>query len=408
MAMTQEDNELMCRVEKDAVMGRLLKDHAWFPAGLSKSFLPGEAPQRVRLIGNNYVVWRAHNGQVAMFDEACPHRRVSLMLGRNEDNALRCIFHGWKFSVTGEVLEVPTEPNNEKEFCKGVPLKHYPVHEAAGIVWVWIGQGKPAALPDLEFLSMPEDRVYAIHQTVDYNWVQSVEGGMDAAHVTVLHQGWLKALSGGDNGVLAQSAGKLAPIYEFEDRPYGFRYAAVRTMSDGRKHIRVNEFVAPWYCLIAAETGAKGDRTVLINVPLDDYTTAYWRIRYNPFAAIGPSVFNPVDDRTSWPPNITGGPDERWGQDRAFMQQGSFSGYHFATTEDFAVSASQGRLADRSKEYLNSGDRAVLRVRRILLGGAQQFADGKSPSFAQGVSAAGARAVSDIIPEDSDWRKMVA
>src|SRR5262245_41812677 len=104
MALSKEDNELLVRVENQAPMGEMISHHHWIPAVPLLSLEAGGAPIRVRLLGDNYVVFRAHDGRVACLDEQCPHRKASLALGRNEDNALTCIYHGWKFSVTGEMI----------------------------------------------------------------------------------------------------------------------------------------------------------------------------------------------------------------------------------------------------------------------------------------------------------------
>jgi phthalate 4,5-dioxygenase len=401
------DNERMTRVERDAPMGRMLRSTYWFPVSLSESVEADGAPRRVKLLGENYVVWRSTDGRAAMFDEACPHRRVSLALARNEDNALRCIYHGWKFSVTGEVVEVPTEPKFAEEFCKNVPLRHYPVREAAGIVWAWLGDGDPPPLPDFEFLGLPDDQVYAVHQVVDYNWVQAIEGLVDPAHVTILHQGWL---SHSGNNFLAAAAGKLAPVIDIEERPYGFRYAAIREMDDGHKHVRITEFVAPWHSFTPPGTGAMGDKTLSMSIPIDDHSTLFWTVRYNPHQPLSPSLLNPADDRTSWPPLCSAGPDALWGQDREAMKNGSFSGFtQHVVTEDFAVNASQGSLADRSSEFLGTSDRSVMLVRRILLSAVTDFEKGIAPIVARAdLPYRDVRPKSDLLPADADWRSIEA
>src|SRR5205814_9325591 len=125
--------------------------------------------------------------------------------------------------------------------------------EAAGIFWVWLGEGEPTKFPDFEFMNMPPDQVYPIYQTTRYNWVQSLEGNVDAAHVGVLHQDWLGAIS--STGTLAAANLHLAPTYEVEERKGGFRYAAIRPLADGRKYIRLTEYTAPWYTFISSEDG---------------------------------------------------------------------------------------------------------------------------------------------------------
>ena len=117
MSLSAADNDLLTQVEGDAPMGRFLRETYWFPVGLSALLQPDGAPQRVRRLGQNHVLFRATDGRVGMFNEACPHRGTSLMLARNEDNALRCIFHGWKFGVDGTTKEVPTQGEHHDAFC---------------------------------------------------------------------------------------------------------------------------------------------------------------------------------------------------------------------------------------------------------------------------------------------------
>ena len=98
-ALSEEENDLLTLVAGDAPMGGFLRANFWLPCRLSSAVKAGGPPQRVRLLGERYVVFRAHDGRLGLFDEDCPHRLVSLALARNEDNALTCIFHGWKFGV---------------------------------------------------------------------------------------------------------------------------------------------------------------------------------------------------------------------------------------------------------------------------------------------------------------------
>ena len=94
--VTPEDNERLTRVEGEAAMGRLMREHYWLPFALSSQLVHGDGPMPVRLLGESYVAFRAADGRVGLFDELCPHRRASLVLGRVEGNGVRCIYHGWK------------------------------------------------------------------------------------------------------------------------------------------------------------------------------------------------------------------------------------------------------------------------------------------------------------------------
>jgi phenylpropionate dioxygenase-like ring-hydroxylating dioxygenase large terminal subunit len=402
MAMTHEDNVLLTRVEGQAPMGEMLRDCHWFPAVLSTQLVANGAPRRVQLAGGNYVAFRAANQAVGIFDELCPHRGASLALARNEDNALRCLYHGWKFSVAGEVVEVPTEPRDprsQKQFCQSVPLRHYPVREIAGIVWVWLGAGTPAEFPDFEFNHVPDDQIYVVTQNLSYNWVQNIEATVDSAHVGVLHQSWVRNFEAG----VSYLAEFQAPVYEMESMPGGFRFAAIRGGGDSPKSFRITQFVLPWYSFIAPEDPPHGDRTVTFTVPVNDTEAVQWMLRYNPFRPLTDSYVNPAPDRANWPPNITAGADASWGQDREAMANGHFTGFSHVIMEDFAIGISQGKINDRTKEFLSAGDVGVVRMRKLLLDAARNHQQGRSaggpPPYRK------IRTTGGVLEAQTNWRE---
>ena len=402
--MKASDNELITRVENGAPMGEMLRNNFWFPAVLSCKLIADRAPVRVRLLGEPFVAFRSTDGRVGFFDEHCPHRGASLALARNEDNALRCIFHGWKYGVDGTVLEVPTEPHNKTSFCQGVPLRHYPTREAAGIVWAWIGKSKPQPFAEFEFTTVPDDQVYSVHQRVPYNWVQDVEGGLDSAHVSILHSHWLKDLA------ISMAGIDTAPIYEFEPQTSGYRYAAIRKLTNGDTYVRVNQFVMPWFAFICPEEIPEGDRLVIITTPNDDYNSTHWMIRYNRVRPLKPSYANPADDRGNWPPSPPAGPADNWGQDRDAMASGHFTGFRHVNTEDFAVASSQGAIVDRTREYLNEGDRAVVMFRRQLLTTVNEYLAKQPLSLANHakIPYSSIKADALMIPQTTSWKDVAA
>ncbi len=400
--LSKEDNELLTRVCGDAPMGRMLRQHWWMPAARSENLVADGAPLRVRLFGRNFVAFRATDGQLGFFDEACPHRGASMALARNEDNALRCIYHGWKFSVEGVTLAVPTQPNNEAEYCKHVPLRHYPVQESSGIVWVFIGEGDPPPLPQLPFIGLPAENMVVFRQKVNANWLQAVETTMDSAHLGVLHQSWLKGF-----GDIENASANMAPVYHVQNEPFGFRYAAVRALKDERYYVRTNAFVMPWYGIVSPNQSEVQGGSAFFSVPIDDEHIWYWQITYRTNGAL---VRNPTlqyTDADDWPPLPPGTPDNNWGQDRAAMRNGHFTGFtQMLGTEDFAVILSMGPIADRSTEYLGAGDGAVLAVRRCLLAAVRQHAQGEVPALARHAAIDYTRAVpgSAVVQGAQDWR----
>ena len=155
--LSKEENELLTRVCGDAPMGRMIRQHWWMPGCAVSENLVADGKRRCgcKLFGRNqYVAFRATHGRLGFFDEACPHRGASHGPRRAmRTTALRCIYHGWKFSVEGVTVAVPTQPNNEAEYCKHVPLEHYPVQRgaAASSGCSWARAIEPPELPAAAF-----------------------------------------------------------------------------------------------------------------------------------------------------------------------------------------------------------------------------------------------------------------
>src|SRR5215471_9016858 len=154
--LSLEDNELLCRVGPGTAMGELMRQY-WVPALPAAEFpSPDSPPKRMRLLGENLVMFRDSNGDVGCFTEACPHRGASLFFGRNEEAGLRCVYHGWKFDTTGACTDMPSEPA-ESNFRSKVRIRAYSVQERGGLVWLYMGPREvPPPLPELEVNMLPE------------------------------------------------------------------------------------------------------------------------------------------------------------------------------------------------------------------------------------------------------------
>jgi phthalate 4,5-dioxygenase oxygenase subunit len=408
MAMTREDNELLTRVENGAPMGEMIRQHYWIPAVPASKLAADGAPLRVRLLGRNYVAFRVTDGSVGVVDEQCPHRKASLALARNEDNGLRCLYHGWKFNVRGEVVEAPNHAGDQRQFCSHVRVNRYTVVERGGIVWVWLGQGEqPPRFPNLPFVDLPENQRAVTSQEVPTNWVQGVEASMDSSHVGVLHESTTQITAGSGNERLHMTKA-LAPKLEFEERPYGYRYAALRALPDDKVYARVNNFVMPWYGIICPPD-AKGPSTVFFSTPVDDVTHRAWFVHFNPHRPLGMTVMSASPDVWNFPPLPPGDADENWGQNRDLMKRGHATGFpQHLGTEDFAMFISQGRIHDRTDEQLCSADGAVLRVRAQLLRSVREHMAGQTPKLADNPELDYAKAISvgGVINAGTDWRAL--
>lgn len=411
--MNPADNELLTRIGPGTAMGAMLREY-WVPACRSKKLERDGAPERVRLFGENFVAFRATDGRVGFMQEACPHRCASLALARNEGNGLRCIFHGWKFSVDGQCVDAPTEPMSQREkFAASVPVRSHPTHEAGELVWVYLGAKEtPPRFPDYEFTALPEGQVQPYRGIIRTNWLQGLEALLDSAHVTFLHSANLNSATG-RNYFKDESDYMLAdgaPVFEFDERPYGFREGAIRNEAAGRRYARVREVSLPFFSFIPS--APKGPRIVCCSIPIDDVTTAQWYIAYDVDAPMNRSLMSAFGTWSENPDHFNadmGDASNLWLQDRQAMKDGHWSGImdRGNAYEDFAVQESMGPIVDRSKEYLGTCDRVIYRARRQLLDAVRRHQETGELSFAgDEVDFRSIRAVSFAFPGEADWREV--
>ncbi|MCF8709541.1 Rieske 2Fe-2S domain-containing protein [Rhizorhapis sp. SPR117] len=418
--LTQANNDLLTRVEGDAPMGRLIRKWAWLPFTLPSQLKPYGAPLKVRLLGNDYVAWRAPDGTIGFIDQACPHRRVSMALARNEGCALRCIFHGWAVDVSGRVVETPSHAGDQATFAASVKVRSYPTFEGGDMVWVYLGEGEPPERPNLPILNFPEGHVWTCLTKADCNWFQGVEGSLDTAHLTSLHTSWIPGLSPrGKDGDKPTDQGSpimnaRPPVYEIRRTPWGLTAAALRATSKGKTHLRASQFVAPFITMIPAYPYGTGSFFAM--VPIDDTHHLLF---------IGYFAENSLVDE-NWPPiqmgiangrcvkenfaPLAGGPEVNYGQNRVAMANGHFSGFpNNLVEEDIVVQASMGAITDRTKENLSSSDVALVQTRMLMLRALKNDAEGKKP-LAQHERPYNYREVlpvdAMVLPDD-DWEQLL-
>jgi phenylpropionate dioxygenase-like ring-hydroxylating dioxygenase large terminal subunit len=382
--VTRAENELLTRVEGDAPLGRLMREHYWIPFSLSQNVVAGDPPSQVRLFGDNYVAFRAPDGRIGFLDELCPHRRASLALARVEGQALRCIYHGWKIDVSGCVVEAPTQVVRHDQFCAGVPVVHFPVHEEAGIAWVWLGGGDPPAFPDLPFNDEYGLEMVMTQSLVSANWLQGLEGGMDSVHAPILHKSVIEATleRKGDtdtSGVRATIA--ASPRYETEEAPYGLRQASLRPAGDGRTYVRTANYYFP--LVIVVPNGYGTAVHTFAFAPIDDthHLVFFGNFGEEPLGLreVSGALEGELPDPRNFA-SISGDRASRWGQDRAAMDAGHWSGFkRSAIQEDAMVQVSMGPIIDRTKENLSSSDVAIAQTRRLILNSISTYLDGQIP-----------------------------
>jgi phthalate 4,5-dioxygenase len=229
MATSRDDNKLLTEVGPGTPMGDLMRRY-WFPA-LRADELPAPdcPPVRVKLLGEPLVAFRDSEDRIGLIDEFCAHRRVSLWFGRNEECGLRCPYHGWKYDVTGQCVDLPSEPE-ETGMRSRIKLKAYPCIERGGIIWTYMGppELKPAP-PGFEWALVPPEQRYISKRLQECNYLQAVEGGIDSSHVSFLHDAALKGdrLFQGSKGNEYNQKDRM-PIFDIAEFEGGLLIAARR------------------------------------------------------------------------------------------------------------------------------------------------------------------------------------
>jgi len=375
--LTKAENELLTHVGPDTPGGALLRRY-WHPVLKAAELEADGAPKQVRLLGEKFVAFRATDGSVGFIDEFCPHRCASLALARNEENGLRCLFHGWKLDVTGSVVEAPSEPAARGNFAAKVRTRRYLVREVAGLIWAYIGQGEPAPFPAFPFTSLPIDHIDVAQVPGACNWVQLLEGQIDSAHLSHLHSSSVTAR------LSDLAMADRSPEFDVQNTPWGFHVAAIRTLQSGQRYTRLTEFVMPYYEFIppaaAPDSPAYADmpRFVVCQVPHDDHTTTVWYIMWTANRPIARGEVGAMWEVWNQDYQTTIG-QPMWAQDRAQMRAGHFTGINNLLSEDMAVAESMGSIADRTREYLGSSDTAVARFRRVYFEAIRAHAEGGIP-----------------------------
>jgi len=364
--LSAADNDFLTRVSPGTPMGDYMRQF-WVPVMRAALIRPGGDPVLTRVLCSNLVVFRSRDGQLGCLDEACPHRRASLALAHNGGDVLTCLYHGWSFDPTGACVDVPTEPAEHREaFAARVKVTSYPVAEAGGMIWVYLGgAARVPPVPDFEFNVLPADHVRPMVAITSCNWLQCLEGLIDTVHVGQLHRAWLPDTT----SQLGEVAAESAPSISLHDTAYGLRSVADRPLGNGIHYVRFTEYVAPFWSFIAH--GEKEDRVTMGIIPIDDSHTMQWFVWYDHNEPLkgttelakqfAPLLETPDDFAAS----LRGKP--RWGQDRSILGGDHFTGISNIVLEDVAIQESQGTIMDRTQERLGSSDQGITRARHTLI-----------------------------------------
>jgi len=407
--MTHEQNELLTRTGPGTPMGELFRRY-WIPAMLAGELpRPDCPPVRVRLLSERLIAIRDTGGRLGLMDEFCAHRGVSLWFGRNEENGLRCPYHGWKYDVTGQCVDVPSEPASSG-FCRKIKLKSYPCVEAGGVIWTYMGPpAEQPPQPAFEWVGLPRSHVFLSKRWQESNYLQAMEGGIDSSHVSFLHRFDLDRDPLHRNTSGAKYTRSTNTVFDIVESAGGLLIGARRDADPGYHYWRVTQWLMPWYTLIPPYKGNALNGHAW--VPMDDHNCMAWSMTFHPVrpltseevelmkqgagvhAELNPGTFQPVANRHN-----------DYLMDRAAQKANlTFSGVRGLAMQDASIQESMGPIQDRTRENLVSTDNAIIMARLRLRKAAEAVAKGARPP---GLDAAAqhVRSASFVLPEHGAFR----
>ena len=423
--MRAEQNELITRVGPGTDGGALLRCY-WQPAALVDEFDAGLDPRMahrpvkpVRLLGQDFVLFRDASGRYGLLDRQCPHRGADLAFGRLEPEGLRCPFHGWKFAVDGTCLETPAEPPGST-LCTRVRQRSYPVREQSGVLFAWLGPegSAPPELPAFDCFTAPASHSFAFKGLWHCNWLQAFEVGIDPAHPSFLHR-YLEDESLDDacaygRQFRAASAGEVEgerwpmtrvmrefcqPEIRFDAVADGLlRLTTLRPMTDALTHVRVTHAMFPATFVIPL---SESITITQMHVAVDD-THTYWYSFFTSFA-------EPLDKEAMRAQRLAcvtlpdyapkKGRQGDWGFDAEEQRTRTYLGMgedDINLHDQWAVE-SMGAIQDRTKEHLGTSDKVIMANRRTLLEAIETVRAGGRPPMALGAAEAAALRGPDTI-----------
>jgi len=412
--MTEQDNILLTQTGPRTPCGELMRRY-WQPAALSEEMPAGAPPLPIKLLGEELVLFRDEGERLGLIDAHCAHRGADLSYGRLEDGGLRCIYHGWLYDVNGKIIDMPGEVDGGKSFRDSICHKSYPVEERAGVIFAYMGPGKPPLIPNYGYLTVPINHVFVTKIYQECNYLQANEGNIDIVHLSFLHFNKHRDTGGPGIEPVKFSGRGGAPGLETTEADltdFGLRVCKIRKVGDDRKYLRVGNFVMP--NLSAPPGQFNGHEGYLMNwhVPIDD--THHWKyiIIFNRQRPID------ADEQRRSRLELTDGyrpvrnKSNRYLQDRTSMKTESYSGIGLVfQAQDVCITESAGAIQDRTKERLvMSSDAAIVVARKLILKGIQDVKEGRDPQHvirdAASNNLSHLFAYSGIVPKETNWKDL--
>ena len=409
--LSKEDNELATDINPGTPMGELFR-RFWLPVALAEE-LPGIdcVPLRVKVLGEDLIAFRDTDGRVGLVDAYCPHRGAPLFFGRNEENGLRCVYHGWKFDVEGVCVDIPNAPEGAT-FKDKIQIKRYPCVEAGDLIWAFMGPAdKKPPMPGFEWLKLPQEHRYISKFRLECNYLQAMEGDYDPGHANFLHSNLGEDISWRFNNAnprnRLQQLGRYAegaaddpypravgprrrvlstPPARLEETPGAILTITAAETPDGKKAATAGAtWMMPIFCT-AGITAGPNTFSSNMRIPIDKESLMFYRLRWSYDPIRQKDIDEYKHGNFTFPELVPGTWQTRanvhndYEVDRVAQKNFSYTGIKTFPLQDIAMMENQwGPLADRTREHLTSSDYVIIAVRRRLLRTAKALAEGVEP-----------------------------
>jgi 5,5'-dehydrodivanillate O-demethylase len=359
--LTIEQNERLTRVGPGTPCGELLRRYwmALCPAG---EITEAKPKKRIRVLGEDLLIYRTDSGQLSCIEEYCAHRRASLYFGFIEPDGIRCCYHGWKFDLQGRCIERPFE----KAAPGDIAMHAYPVQELGGLLFVYMGPDPQRAplLPRWDVLVREDGkRSIAVLPVHGCNWLQAQENTVDSVHTYYLHA-HMAVVKG-----LPQGRYHYRPIigYDWGVCEWGIEKTIVHGGAKPEIQVRPPLIFPNILRIPESQPVGPAMESLHFRVPIDDTHTRVIQVGLLPLkegeshvaSAQTPFEYLPGKPLDYDAPDM----DTFYGQDRTIWE-------------------TQGAIYDRSTETLGATDRGIVMFRRMLAEQIDRVERGEEPTVA--------------------------
>jgi 5,5'-dehydrodivanillate O-demethylase len=357
--LSHAENEMLTRVGRGTPAGELLRRY-WHPVAVAAELSDAAPTKAVTVLGEKLVAFRLppaageSQPRYGLMEEQCAHRLASLAYGTVDSDGIRCPYHGWKYDLAGNCTEQPAEPP-ESNYKSEIHLSAYPVQKFAGLLWAYMGPLPAPLLPRWDVLAREDGlRTISVQSEIDCNWLQAMENSADPSHYFWLHVARFKS---GKSHMDIKNYQEKNEFIRFE---YGIMKRRTAPPKNPGEPPLVSEHPLIFPTTLRNVTLARNpapdagpdervpQHDLQIRVPVDDFRTKVYWVKFTPSVGACPPEQDPPHDYFSH--------KDAEGRYQLDMILG----------QDSMVWENQGAIVDRSREHLASSDRGIVMLRKLF------------------------------------------